>query len=99
MKETINKLSDLTRISPTELRRVFSLLRLITSIEAINNRESENDKMKLEIPTFGEIVVSEDLDFEFIPDMDFKKDLYQIKQNPEEFLKRELEKTLKLFRN
>lgn len=98
MKDTLSKVSDLVRISLHDLKKSFSLLKLVSLIDAMN-RQSENSEDRsivIDIPVFGKLKITDDFDFIFIPDIDFKKDVYQVKQNPELFLKKELKKLLKL---
>lgn len=98
MKDTLSKVSDLVRISLHDLKKSFSLLKLVSLIDAMNRQseDSEDQSIVIDIPVFGKLKITDDFDFIFIPDIDFKKDVYQVKQNPELFLKKELKKLLKL---
>lgn len=98
MKDTLSKVSDLVRISLHDLKKSFSLLKLVSLIDAMNRQSenSEDQSIVIDIPVFGKLKITDDFDFIFIPDIDFKKDVYQVKQNPELFLKKELKKLLKL---
>ena len=99
MKEPLSKVSDLTRISLHDLKKAFLLLKLVSLITAINTQadsKDPNSDICIDIPVFGKIKINEDMDFDFIPDVDFKKDIYQIRQNPESFLIKELKKVLKI---
>lgn len=99
MKETLSKVSDLTRISLHDLKKAFTLLKLVSLISAINSQadnENSSSDIYIDIPVFGKVKINEDMDFDFIPDVDFKKDIYQIRQNPENFLIKELKKVLKI---
>lgn len=99
MRDALSKVSDLARISLCDIKKSFLLLRLVSFIDAMN-REDEKDEtsteLSMDIPTFGKLKITEDFDFVFVPDMDFKKDAYQVMQNPEAFLKKELRKLLKI---
>lgn len=98
MKDTLSKVSDLVRISLHDLKKSFSLLKLVSLIDAMNRQSEDSDDQSIviDIPVFGKLKITDDFDFIFIPDIDFKKDVYQVKQNPELFLKKELKKLLKL---
>lgn len=101
MKDSLGKVSDLTRISLHDLKKSFSLLKLTALQTAINEQLSAEEgegvpDIVIDIPMFGKIKITDDLDFNFVPDVDFKKDVYQAKQNPDLFLKRELKKILKV---
>lgn len=98
MKDTLSKVSDLVRISLHDLKKSFSLLKLVSLIDAMNRQpeDSDDQSIVIDIPVFGKLKITDDFDFIFIPDIDFKKDVYQVKQNPELFLKKELKKLLKL---
>lgn len=95
MKDTISKISDLSRISVQNLKKLINITRLVSLIDAINNTEEDKDTM-VDLPGFGKLKVTNDLDFYFIPDIDLKKDIYNIKNDPEFFLKRELKKLLEI---
>lgn len=98
MKDTLCKVSDLVRISLHDLKKSFSLLKLVSLIDAMNRQSEDSDDQSIviDIPVFGKLKITDDFDFIFIPDIDFKKDVYQVKQDPELFLKKELKKLLKL---
>ena len=71
------------------------LLRLKVLINAMNTMDDSKDLI-IDIPYFGRLKTTEEFDFIFIPDSDLKKDIYQIRQNPNAFLNKELKKLLKL---
>lgn len=99
MKDTLRKVSDLARISLQDLKQTFDLLKLVSLIDAMNrmsDEESSDNSLSLDIPMFGKLEVSKDFDFTFIPTVDFKKEIYQVQQNPEEYLKQKLKTLLKL---
>lgn len=93
MKDTISKISDLSRISVQNLKKLINITRLVSLIDAINNTEEDKDTF-VELPGFGKLRVTKDMDFYFIPDIDLKKDIYSIKNDPEFFLKKELKRLL-----
>ena len=95
----LSKVSDLSRVPLHDLKRIFGLLRLLMLQELITDQMNEtesDDESGVEIPTLGKLKITKDLDFEFLPNVDFRKDAYLASQNPETFLKRELKKILKL---
>ena len=92
---TLSKVSILNRMTIQDLKRTLSLVRLVTIIDCINSVD-EDDNSIVEIPFFGKIVITKELDFEFIPDNSLRKDIFEIKKNPDSFLKTELKKLLKI---
>lgn len=97
MKDLLNSVSDLGRISVSDLKQVLTLIRLVSLIYAV--RGMENSKLTIDIPSFGKVTVTEDFDFEFVPDAELKKDVFGIKQDPNFFLKNELKKILNIGEN
>lgn len=95
MKDLLNKTSDLSRTSLQDLKKTLAILRLVSLMEAMEGL-NEDGSMEIEIPLFGKILISKDFDFEFIPDSGLKKDAYNIRQEPDNFLKAELKKLLKI---
>lgn len=95
MKDLLNKASDLSRTSLQDLKKTLTIIRLVALIESMEN-SSEDGTTEIEIPLFGKILISKDFDFEFIPDPALKKDAYSIRQDPDNFLKTELRKLLKI---
>lgn len=98
MKDLLNKSSDLSRTSLQDLKKILSIIKLESLVTAIDNPDEEGN-IEVEIPYFGKVVVSEDFDFEFIPETSFKKDVFGIRQDPDKFLTNELKKLLKLGEN
>jgi hypothetical protein len=92
-KDALGKISDLSRFSLVEIKRLAEIARIITLSESIDS-EDEDGNFFIEIPTVGKIKVSDDLDFEILPLPSFKKEIYSLKQNPKNFLKNELKKLL-----
>lgn len=98
MKNQMSKISDLSRVSLQDVKNLFNVTRLVTLIDFIKNMD-ENGDSYIEIPTFGKILISKDLDFEFLPSTDLKKEVYGILQNPNNFLKNELKKVFNIGEN
>lgn len=95
MKDILSKTADLNRTTLQDLKKIFSIVKLLALVDSVNTEDEEGNSY-IDIPFFGKIKVNEDLDFEFIPDLELKKDIFCVKQNPEKFLKKELKKLLKI---
>lgn len=95
MRNLLNDVSDLSRTSLQDLKKILSIMKLEALIKGIEN-VSEDRTTEIEIPLFGKILVSSDFDFEFLPDSTFKKDVHSMKQDPENYLTVELKKLLKI---
>lgn len=98
MKDILSKVASLSRTSLQDLKKIFSTTKTLTIIDSINT-EDEEENSYIEIPYFGRIQINKDLDFEFIPDINLKKDIFTAKQDPEKYLKKELKKLLKIEDN
>lgn len=98
MKDILSKVASLSRTSLQDLKKIFSITKTLTIIDSINT-EDEDKNSFIEIPYFGRLQINKDLDFEFIPDINLKKDIFIAKQDPEKYLKKELKKLLKIEDN
>lgn len=95
MKNLLNKISDLSRTSLQDVKKFLNICRLTTLMGYIENLDEEGNSF-IEIPSFGKIKVSSEMDFEFIPTTELKKEVFSIKQNPNTFLKNELRKVFQI---
>lgn len=98
MKDLLSKVADISRVSLQDLKKVFTITKMLSIIDSMDS-EDDLGNIYIEIPYFGKIKTSADFDFEFILDMDIKKDIFSIKQDPEKYLKKELKKLLKIEDN
>lgn len=88
-KDFFRNVTNLSRVSINDLKRLLSLIRVVSLTEA-TDAVKEGGDLIIEVPPFGQIYVNKNLDFEFKPDTDLKKDVFEVQQNPEKFLKKEL---------
>lgn len=95
MKDLLSKVADISRVSLQDLKKVFTITKMLSIIESIDS-EDEKENTYIDIPYFGKIKVTADFDFEFILDINLKKDIFNAKQDPEKYLKKELKKLLKI---
>lgn len=95
MKDLLGKVSDLTRTSLQDLKKIYTVSRLVSLVDAIDTENPEEDTV-VTIPLYGKIIITKDLDFSFIPDSELRRDTFNLKQNPENYLKKELKKLLKI---
>ena len=94
-ENTLNKVSVLNRMTVQDLKKTLGLIRLVTLIDCVNLVDEDGNSY-VDVPLFGKIMITKDLDFEFIPETNFKKDVFDIKRDPELFLKKELKTLLKI---
>lgn len=91
MINALNEISMLSRMSVQDLKSLLGIARLVFLTNFIENTDEKGNSF-IDIPTVGKIIVTEDYDFEFIPAIEFKKEIYNLKQNPNNFIKDELKK-------
>lgn len=97
MKDSLSKVSDLTRISLQDLKKVFNILKLVDLMSTMNE---ESDEIHIEVPMFGTILINpNNWDFSFVPEDTFKKEIFSAYMEPENFLKKKLKECLKLVEN
>lgn len=98
MKTIENKLAIATKLSVAKVQEVEKLTLLLSTINFINNlnddKESE-EKGRIKIPEFGEIVVMKKGDLEFLASKQLLKNLDTItNKSPKAFLEKEVCKVL-----
>lgn len=91
MSNSLNEISTLSRTSVQDLKNLLSIARLVLLTNFIEDTDDQGNSV-IDIPTVGRIVVTDDFDFEFTPTIEFKKELYNLKQNPNNFIKDELKR-------
>jgi len=88
-KDFYRNVTNLSRVTANDLKRLLSIIRVVSLTEA-TDAVKEGGDLIIEVPPFGQIYVNKDLDFEFKPDANLKRDVFEVQQNPEKFLKKEL---------
>ena len=76
----LNKVSVLNRMTVQDLKKTLGLIRLVTLIDCVNLVDEDGNSY-VDVPLFGKIMITKDLDFEFIPETNFKKDVFDIKRD------------------
>lgn len=98
MKTIENKLAIATKLSVAKVQEVEKLTLLLSTIYFINNPNEDKDseeRGRIKVPEFGEIVVMKNGDLEFLASKQLLKNLDVImNKSPKAFLEKEVCKTL-----